>query len=112
MTTHNSREWEERFDERFIPNDGGIPTYIENGNDLKEFIHQELQKARHDWLQEEIVKLEGEKQNADFRLERDKQYTTYELSEYIQNCCADTGFNQALQTIMKRYQSELDQPTN
>jgi ABC-type multidrug transport system ATPase subunit len=46
MTTHNPREWEERFDERFIPNDGGIPTYIENGNDLKEFIHQELQKAR------------------------------------------------------------------
>ena len=46
MTTHNTREWEERFDERFIPNDGYIPTYIENGNDLKEFIHQELQKAR------------------------------------------------------------------
>jgi hypothetical protein len=48
MTTHNNREWEERFDERFIPNDGGIPTYIENGNDLKEFIHQELQKAREE----------------------------------------------------------------
>jgi hypothetical protein len=52
------REWEERFDERFIPNDGGIPTYIENGNDLKEFIHQELQKAREEEREQIIIELE------------------------------------------------------
>lgn len=58
-TSSNSREWEVRFDERFIPNDRDIPTYIENGNDLKDFIHQELQKAREeerkrivDWLKQ------------------------------------------------------------
>lgn len=40
--------WEVRFDKQFIPNDGSIPTYIENGNDLKAFIHQELQKVREE----------------------------------------------------------------
>ena len=56
---------------------------------LQEQHHQELQKARHDWLREEIVKLEGMK--------------VLGLYSQIKN--------NILQTIIDRYQSELDQPT-
>jgi hypothetical protein len=93
MSTHNTREWEERFDERFIPNDGYIPTYIENGNDLKEFIHQELQKARHDWLQEEIVKL-------------NVMEIPFKVSENME---LRDAYNKPIRIIINRYLSELDQ---
>jgi len=70
-----------------------------NEKEKAELLHQELQKARQLWLREEIVKLEGMKAERfkwDYK-EGDGQYKD--------------GFNEALQTIIDRYQSELDQPT-
>lgn len=64
-------------------------------NDMVGFIHQELQKARQTWLREEIVKLEGMKAERfkwDYK-EGDGQYKD--------------GFNEALQTIIDRYQYEM-----
>jgi hypothetical protein len=61
-----------------------------------DYIHQELQKARHNWLRKEIVKLRAVqepnvgKENKPFHHR--------------------TRHNKALQTIMDRYLSELDQP--
>jgi uncharacterized protein YydD (DUF2326 family) len=66
-------------------------------NELKEFIHQELQKARHDWLQEEIVKLEGMK-NEMPKIIREP----FELAESV-------GKKILLNRIIQRYHSELDQ---
>jgi len=65
--------------------------------DLKSTHHQQLQKARHDWLREEIVKLEGMKEDGETPL------GTQELHE------TELAYNQALQTIIDRYRSELDQ---
>jgi hypothetical protein len=57
--------------------------------------HQELQKAREEWLREEIVKLEG-------MYKKELEISFEEAHEnYIHN--------QALQTIADRYLSELDQ---
>ena len=63
---------------------------------IEETHHQELQKARHDWLREEIVKLKGMK----------GMRSGNKNSMYYQS-----GHSSALQTIIDRYQSELDQPT-
>ena len=49
MDTPDTEEWEKEFDERFIPNDGNIPTYIENGNDLKDFIRQTISSRDTYW---------------------------------------------------------------
>ena len=49
MNTPDTEEWEKEFDERFIPNDGNIPTYIENGNDLKDFIRQTISSRDTYW---------------------------------------------------------------
>ena len=54
---------------------------------------EELQKARQDWLQEEIVRLEVEQE----------KYSMSGSAEY------DLVTWQALQTIIDRYHSELDQ---
>jgi hypothetical protein len=68
-------------------------------NEIMQTHHQELQKARHDWLREEIVKLEGMK-----------------IKELPSSLDDTTGFvmghskNITIQTIIDRYQSELDQP--
>lgn len=102
-TSPNSREWEVRFDERFIPNDRDIPTYIENGNDLKDFIHQELQKARDSWLRELKdlhTKWDG---MADIALMR-------EIEEMIEpvDCYGRTIDTSFIKTPPA--QSELDQP--
>lgn len=51
---------------------------------------EELQKARHDWLREEIVKLKG-------------------MEVTIREDADTTGYNFALQTIIDRYQAEVDQ---
>ena len=65
--THNTREVEERFRNKILDVETAIRlTYNEKDSDqmvqkMLDFIHQELQKARHDWLREEIVKLEGMK---------------------------------------------------
>ena len=76
--------------------------------ELEQTHHQELQKARHDWLQEEIVKLEGMKRKGLEQVEHD-YITCYECGGYDE--CDCEGFNEALQTIIDRYLSELDQPT-
>jgi hypothetical protein len=61
--------------------------------------HQQLQKARETWLREEIVKLKGMK-----------------IKELPSSLDDTTGFvmghskNITIQTIIDRYQSELDQP--
>lgn len=60
-----------------------------------------LQKARHDWLREEIVRLEGMKEDEPPHA----GYTRVEASMYSYA----KGRNQALQTIIDRYHSELDQ---
>jgi len=63
---------------------------------------QELQKARHDWLREEIVKLEGmyivSKPELDF------------VNTHIRTW--EQGHNHGISEIVDRYQSELDQPTD
>ena len=65
----------------------------------QELLHQELQKARHDWLREEIVKLEGEKLGGLAR----PIFVGANAPERMRI------HNEALQTIIDRYQSELDQ---
>lgn len=64
---------------------------------LRTTLHQELQKVRHDWLREEIVKLEEEQRKHNCPPDDGNDY--------------DHGAYVALQTIIDRYQSELDQPT-
>jgi hypothetical protein len=59
-----------------------------------EYIHQERQKARHDWLREEIVKLE-------------KIKSGIEKFDYDSD---ERGKCEILQIIIDRYLSELDQP--
>lgn len=97
--THNTREWESRFDKlmdelpvndyRVIHHDliTGLPRPTARGTVIKDFLHQELQKARHDWLREEIVWLKNERAHS----------------------FGETATT--LETIIDRYQSELDQPT-
>lgn len=57
--------------------------------------HQELQKARHDWLREEMVKL------------KDRQLGW--LGKEEDGSDRHPNYDE-LQTIIDRYQSELDQP--
>lgn len=64
--------------------------------EIKNKVHQELQKVRHDWLREEIVKLEGMKFPND-TVDEDMYYKK-------------EGRNNAIEQIIHRYQSELDQP--
>ena len=52
-----------------------------------------IKEARHDWLREEIVKLEGMRH-------------ARPLDDY------DGGYTHAIDDILLRYQSELDQPTD
>lgn len=54
---------------------------------------EELQKARQDWLQEEIVKLKG----MIHEINTEDEYAKYD------------GQNKAIQTIIDRYQAEVDQ---
>lgn len=78
-------------------------------------IHQ-LQKARQDWLREEILRLE-EAQHDDTCGDCDGTVVNTHLRNGEDcNSCHGTGMdgscythNQALQTIIDRYQAELDQ---
>lgn len=70
---------------------------------IEHTIHQELRKARHDWLREEIVKLEGMKIVPALGRTKNGKVVDF-TTEY------DLGKNNALQTIIDRYLSELDQP--
>ena len=61
-------------------------------------IHHQVQKARQDWLREEIEELEGMK------------IANYPSSlKDPSGFCQNVGYNKALQTIIDRYHSELDQ---
>ncbi len=75
--------------------------------EVKMLIHHQLQKARQDWLRQEIVRLEGAK-----RCEHKWSQSSYNCTK----CGTDDAFvsgdfdyNEALQTIIDRYQAELDQ---
>ena len=59
---------------------------------------QQLQKARHDWLREEIVKLEG----------MHIKYLPSTLKDPV-GFCEGIGRNKTIKTIIDRYHSELDQ---
>ena len=91
LKCNTTPEWVYRFNKFLIEErtTGEIIKFID------ELIHQELQKARHDWLREEIVKLEG-KQFAYTDL--DSKRLRYEKQAY----------NRALQTIIDRYLLELE----
>ncbi len=73
---------------------------------LRNTLHQELQKVRHDWLREEIVKLEGMKNR---RYYEDITHADEDL-KLIQARSMELGHSSAIKTIIDRYQSELDQP--
>jgi len=67
------------------------------------------QKTRHDWLREEIVKLEG------MKIEYEHTVSCLTGKSKCSDICRMVsqrleGANATLQTIIDRYQSELDQP--
>jgi hypothetical protein len=66
---------------------------------IDELLHQELQKARETWLREEIAKLEGMKRDC-----------CAGIGPCDEICRATNEGNHIIQTIIDRYQSELDQP--
>lgn len=96
---------------------------IDRYDALKQTHHQELQKAREMWLREEIVKLEFEKlpypyvckspfpgEGVDFHLKTYGHLPYFGCCKYDQLTKEETDIhNQALQTIIDRYQKELDQ---
>ena len=65
---------------------------------LRTTLHHQLQKARQDWLREEIVKLEGMKSLV--------AYSSYSTTGQAREA---EKVDQALQTIIDRYLAELDQ---
>ena len=77
--------------QRYYPN---LPP-LEISNWLRTTFHQELQKARKDWLWEEVKKLKVIKRS---------------IEEFDYDC-DERGKCEILQTIIDRYHSELDQPT-
>jgi len=111
--THNTRE----VDDRQIRSDWQEFWYKESKNTEQSYLtpdthgividylkelykshHQELQKARHNWLQEEIVKLEEEILDAELHYGK----RGFEQTQY---------YCYALRGVRDRYQGELDQPT-
>ena len=79
--------------------------------ELEQTHHQQLQQARHDWLREEIVKLNKEK----FIWLTSEEMKEHDGCRYKRNGMfvgqvAGDNFNGAIQIIQHRYQSELDQP--
>lgn len=72
--------------------------------EYQESLHHQLQKARYDWLREEIVKLEGMK----VENEHNSECLHNKVPEYC-DCDNYIKWNQALQTIIDYYQAELNQ---
>ena len=70
---------------------------------LEKTHQEELQKARHVWLREKIVKLEWMK----VKNEHNSECLHNEAPEYC-DCDNYIKWNQALQTIIDYYQAELD----
>lgn len=100
----NIEEMSERFKKEFLA-EGSECTWKDYplATDVLDWVrlqeqthHQQLQKARQTWLQEEIVRLDGMKTGAELR--------SGDYSEH-----RGIGFDKALQTIIDRYHSELDQ---
>ena len=84
---------------------------LDFADEITQTFHQELQKARHDWLREEIVKLNKEK----FIWLTSEEMKEHDGCRYKRNGMfvgqvAGDNFNGAIQIIQHRYQSELDQP--
>lgn len=73
--------------------------YDEGVEEGKQYLHQQLQKARHDWLREEIVSLEESKPTPPNILVPDESPIAHALRE---------GEYQALQTIIDRYQKKIE----
>jgi hypothetical protein len=109
MSTHNTREGIEEVTHKVLANMELVLMKKLDGSDIAEIweilkptiehiVHQELQKARHDWLREEIVKLEG--------MKKSRLNVNFIEDSYIYE------YNQALQTIIDRSQSELEYRIN
>lgn len=98
-------KWEEEFDERFTPNDGNIPTYIENGNDLKDFVRQELTSRDTYWKEREskMVKVIKEAVALVQELEDGKilSEADYELHGYGEACAIIKVYGEALLANLK-----------
>lgn len=85
--------------------------------EVEKVLHQQLQKAHHDWLREEIVKLDGIKEEEElmYGTEDDVEYLTYragkapDLMHKDISIIADKVKCTTLQTIIDRYHSELNQ---
>ena len=112
--THNTRE--ERIDVAIanlvfsglsIAQMEKIPKWLleninNNKTEFNQFLHHQLQKAQQDWLREEIVRLEGMKKPTSFTGSENAQIESVFFKH-------EKGYNQALQTIIDRYHSEIDQ---
>ena len=70
---------------------------------LRTTLHHQLQKARQDWLREEIVRLEGEK------LPKTNEHGSRSFFVGAGAQMRMETHNQALQAIIDRYQEELNQ---
>ena len=115
--THNSRDWEADFDTLFewTDFDGQIGSFVlvktksdyaieeTERNELKAFIHQELQKAREESGKRNAVVKEYQDEGVMFIL-KIEDGKTYEASMPIPKW-AEVG------KLQLRDQSELDQPT-
>ena len=89
--------------------------------DIEETHHHQLQKARQDWLREEIVKLEGMKRyieseepfvpwyKPDGMSEEEYAYHIHNHEQKRARWEADCEWNQALDNVINRYNEELDQ---
>lgn len=75
--------------------------------EVKMLIHHQLQKARQDWLRDEIVKLEGMKKKTDYPV----SYDTNEGRKWTAMRDNHAGFNTCLDVLKSRYQADQDQPT-
>lgn len=129
--TPNTREWEKEFDKKFVNNYAYGYTVDPNGQLVKDFIYQELQKARAGVrLSEHRERLalwneaveEGRRRERGFIKKLiDGNKVVYapgderfypeakdgEEKEHIDSCCNET-IDEILQALD---QSELDQPT-
>ena len=70
--------------------------------------HQQLQKARHDWLREEIVRLEGVKVTKD-EIDQAKYSNGNPVQRPEIKQLIEWVNHRTIQTIIDRYHSELDQ---
>ena len=103
--THNTREVEESIEQvllnriKLIGDEDQLYTGYPQQliDELVNVFHHQLQKARTDWLREEIVRLEGM---------RKKQQAVSVYKNFRDDIY---GYNLALQTIIDRYSKELDQ---